>query len=151
MTWLLGIGRWLKEAATAALSWIGRNPLLALVIGLSVALAWTWHGKGKAEQRVVQIEAIRKADAITWAAADKINHGTINHLIDTLLEQSRMIRSWSATAQAKQEAAQVALKAANSRGERLEALAHKIDQAPGGASWPACRSSEAVMAAKGEL
>jgi hypothetical protein len=149
--WLLGIGRWLREAAQAVLGAFRRYPWQTVCLVLLGASLWLWTGKGKAEQRTAQVEAVRKADAITWAAADRINHGTINDLIDTLLNQSRMIRTWSATAQAKQDAAQAALKSANSRGERLEALARKIDVAPRGASWPICRSGEAVMAAKGGL
>lgn len=43
MLWLLGIGKWLKEAAGAAIAWIGRNPLLAALIASLCLTGWLWH------------------------------------------------------------------------------------------------------------
>lgn len=151
MTWLL-IWAGVKSRLSAAFGWMRANPSLAVIIALSVALAWTWHGKAKAERRIAGIEAVRKADAVTWATTDRLNHHTIDGLIDTLNNQSRMIRAWGNAAKVQQDAAQAALKAATTRGAHMEALAHVIDlDGAQGASWPACKSGKAVMAAKGDL
>jgi hypothetical protein len=70
--WLLGIGGWLKEAASAAFGWIRTNPLLALVIGLGCLSAWLWHGWDKADQRIAQIEAAQKGAASAQVAANHV-------------------------------------------------------------------------------
>lgn len=77
--WLLSIGGTLKNGAVAALGWIRANPLLALVIGLSLALAWTYHGKHKAEQRIVAIEAAQKA---ATGAQKRVNQAATKHYED---------------------------------------------------------------------
>ena len=42
---LLGMGKWLSEAAGALARWVGRHPWPAAVIALLLVLALTWHGK----------------------------------------------------------------------------------------------------------
>ena len=75
MTWLAiklfagGLLKRLWEAATALLGWAGRNPWQAAVIALLIALAWTWHGKNKANARADRAEA---------ATAQCINEGKKN-------------------------------------------------------------------------
>lgn len=51
---LIGIGKWLREAATGLFSAVRTYPREAAIVALLLALAWTWHGKSKAiEQRDV--------------------------------------------------------------------------------------------------
>lgn len=59
--WILGLGGWLKGAAGAAFGWIRANPWPAVVIGLSLALAWTWHGRSVARSELAQHIAAEKS------------------------------------------------------------------------------------------
>lgn len=74
--WLLGIGGWLKEAAGAAFGWIRANPWPAVVIGLSLALAWTWHGRSTARSELAQHIAAEKA---ATGAQKRVNAAATQH------------------------------------------------------------------------
>ena len=68
----LFLGGALKRAwgwITALLGWAGRNPWQAAVVALLIGLAWTWHGKNKANARADRAEA---------ATAQCINEGKKN-------------------------------------------------------------------------
>ena len=59
---LLGIGKWLREAAGGVFSLVRRYPLAAALIASLCLAGWFWHGKSKAiEQRDAAV-AGRKAD-----------------------------------------------------------------------------------------
>ncbi len=60
MTWLLA---WtaIKNGAGAAIGWIKANPLLAVIVALSIALAWIWHGRNVARADLAQHIAAEKA------------------------------------------------------------------------------------------
>lgn len=80
---LLGIGQWLREAATAAFRWITASPTHMLIFALCVSLAgnfWLYRGKAKAieqrdawhlafdKQKAAYIAAQREAEAKAIAA-----------------------------------------------------------------------------------
>ena len=66
---LLGIGKWLREAATALLGIIGRYPWQSACIALLALSGVLWHGKTKAiGQRDAEIAA-RAADRKAYTAA----------------------------------------------------------------------------------
>jgi hypothetical protein len=81
---LLGIGRWLKEAFSALLGWIGRYPWQAgLIVALCLSV-WLWRGRQAARVEAAQWEqafvdqkaAYEKAQAdalLAQIAADKAN------------------------------------------------------------------------------
>lgn len=145
-----------KKAATGALDWVTGNAARLLIVALAGVALWGWighHQAAKWERVAVQTQNARKADNRTWATVDRINHQSIRDLIAALDGQSAMIRTWAQTSNRRQIASQAALRAATARGERLEALAHRIEavgaeRASGG---PECRTGRAVLDAKGEL
>lgn len=84
---LLGIGKWLREAATGAFRWIVSSPVHMLIFALCVSLAgnfWLYRGKSKAieqrdawhlafdKQKAAYIAAQREAEA-KQKAADQSN------------------------------------------------------------------------------
>ena len=86
---LLGIGKWLREAATALFGLIRAHPWPALAIALLLALAWTWHGKSRAiGQRDAAIAgrvADRKAYTAAQAEAERLQAETDHVAIDRQL------------------------------------------------------------------
>ena len=83
---LLGIGRWLKEAAGALFGLIRRYPWPTLVIALLLALAWTWHGKtsalGQRDAAIAGRVADRKAYTAALAEAERLQRETDHVAID---------------------------------------------------------------------
>ena len=76
MIWLLGIGKWLREAATALFSLISRYPLQCAVIVLLCASLWLWRGKSHAENELTSTIAAYtaaqiEAEQLAIAARDK--------------------------------------------------------------------------------
>jgi len=66
---LLGIGKWLREAATGLLCLIRTYPLQAALIASMCLSGWLWHGKSKAiEQRDAWHFAFDKQKAAYTAA-----------------------------------------------------------------------------------
>jgi hypothetical protein len=76
MTWLLLAWGAVKNGTTAAFSWIGRNPLLALVIGLCCLSAWLWHGRSTARDELAQHIAAEKA---ATGAQKRVNAAAETH------------------------------------------------------------------------
>ena len=86
---LLGIGRWLREAATALFGAIRAHPWPALVIALLLALAWTYHGKtsalGQRDAAIAGRAADRKAHTAAQAEAERLQRETDHVAIDRQL------------------------------------------------------------------
>ena len=74
---LLGIGRWLREAATALLGAIGRYPREAAIVALLLASVWQYRGKQNAladlaAEKVAHAETIKQNRAASdQAKADQ--------------------------------------------------------------------------------
>ena len=130
---LLGIGKWLREAATGVLGLVRRYPLQAALI-VSVCLSvWLWKGRqsaradaAKAERELsAQIAAYEKAQADAKAAqdhADQIN-------LAMQVEHNRSL----AREHASNEAARVAAVADYIAGHRLPRTAQGSASGPGAA------------------
>lgn len=147
---LLGIGKMLREWAGIAFKWALASSTHLLMVACALLAAWGWigwHKAHKAEKVLHSTEIARQADNDAWAAADKINHGTIDGLIATLNDQSKAIQGWADTTNARQNAAQAALRAATARGVAAEASAQRIEaeRATG------CHSGAAVLQSRGDL
>ena len=86
---MLGLGKWLREAATALLDLIRRYPLQAALVVLLALLAWTWHSKSRAiGQRDAAIAgrvADRKAYTAAQAEAERLQAETDHVAIDRQL------------------------------------------------------------------
>lgn len=70
---LLGIGKWLREAATALFGWIGRYPWQAAVIALCALSAWLWHGNNVRDRKIAALEVKNKAQADMFNRASAAN------------------------------------------------------------------------------
>jgi hypothetical protein len=71
---LLGIGRWLKEAFSALLGWVGRYPWQAGLIAALCLAGWQWRGKEAAldklaAQELAHAEYVRDVKAASEANA----------------------------------------------------------------------------------
>ena len=66
---LLGIGKWLREAATALLRLAGRYPWQAALIASLCLSGWLWHGNTKRDRVIAGWQAASKA----WEAASDAN------------------------------------------------------------------------------
>jgi hypothetical protein len=67
---LVGGWGWLREAFSAAMGYVTRNPWPCAVIALCVALAWTWHGKSVAQHNLATCATARKADRQAYINAE---------------------------------------------------------------------------------
>ena len=145
---LLGMGKWLADAARRIARWMLLHPWQAACIVLLVATAWLWHGKSAANDRADRIEARAKADNALWAKAHTTNLASIKLLTDTLNDQSARVRGLAIASERQQKAAQVALGRATARRDASEAIALRIER---GAPVKGCVTAPEVLAAKGEL
>ena len=68
---LIGIGSWLKQAATAALGLVTRYPLQCALIAALCLSAWLWRGKHHAQAELAAIHAAQKTAGAAQAA---VNH-----------------------------------------------------------------------------
>ena len=68
---LLGMGKWLADAARRIAQWILFHPWQAACIALLVAAAWLWHGKSAANDRADACAAGRAAERASYIAAGK--------------------------------------------------------------------------------
>lgn len=129
--------------ALPILSFLKSRLGIGLIAAIAVALLWA-RGTHYRDQRDAA-----KRDAQTYAFAAKTNLASVNLLTATLDKQSAMVREWAATSERRQKAAKEALSAAKQHGRTLEAKAARIlaeMPVPGD-----CRTSDAVMAARGDL
>ena len=71
---LLGIGRWIKSAATGAFKWIAASPvhmLIALCAVLALSNAWTWRGRQAARVAAAKWEIAFDKQKATYELAQK--------------------------------------------------------------------------------
>lgn len=137
---LLGIGKWLSEAAGAAFRWLVRNPWAAAVIALSIALAWTWHGRSTARDE----RDAAKAQVVACTAARVIERKSIATLTAAINDQSARVRDLADKSAQRQNAARVALGRAVERAKASESVAQRIERA---APVAGCKSAPEVMGA----
>lgn len=84
-----------------------------------------------------------------WRRAAEIMRGSFDTLHQALGVQNAAVARIKAESEARQAAGKAALGKATQRGGALEAMARQIEAAPPVAG--ACRTPDAMMAAKGEL
>ena len=122
-------------------------PLLAaLAVQTARIEGFLWWQGYKADR------AAFKAERSRWIEADRINRASIDTLLTAITDQTQAVRTWAATAERRQKAAQDALRRAEKRGEALGALTVRIERerAPRGAAGK-CETPRAVLDARGEL
>lgn len=142
---------WLGTKLVASLRWLAgdRARILGLVIVvLLLALAWWQYGIAV---RDGQIEALR-LERDGWRQAEEVTRRSNDRLTAALHELNAAIAAVKADADKRILAGQAAQEAAKARAAVREGLAARIDaqRAPAG-TGDNCRTSAAVMAAKGEL
>jgi len=154
MTWLLWIGArlfdfgmWLRDA----LRWITgtRERMMgAAIVLLLLMLAWWQTGITARDGKIAELRLERDG----WRKATKVTRKSNATLTAALHEQNAAIAGLKAEADKRVQAGQAALSAAKDRSAVREGLAARIDAQRGsvGAAED-CRTSAAVMAAKGEL
>jgi hypothetical protein len=121
----------------------------ALLAGLVAVAIWGWLGNRRADKFE------RVAESTKLALDRQISaHGTTVQSLEALIRATRaqtaMVRELAATADRRQAAAQAALAKAKERGAVAEATARRIE-GQHSAGGPMCRTSPAVMDARGEL
>ena len=145
---LLGMGKWLADAARGIARWMLIHPWQAACIALLCLSAWTWHGKSAANDRADRIEAKAKADNALWAKAHAVNLASLKLLTDTLNDQSARVRGLATASERQQKAAQAALGRATARRDASEAVAARIER---GAPVKGCATSPEVLQSRNEL
>ena len=70
---LLGLTKWLKEAAGRVFTIARAYPWQAAVLALLVALAWQWHGKGVEHRKYLAERAARAVDRQAYEQASAAN------------------------------------------------------------------------------
>lgn len=139
---LSSIGGWFANAW----AWATRNPAWSLCIVLGLASGLFWHEWAVKARQVATITA---ANA-TLRHDHDIEAATIQTLQSAVAKQDKQIKALgtaSATAQAQGDQAD---QAALDRSKHRTDLSNQIAAAPPPAA-AACRTPDAVMAAKGEL
>ena len=144
---LFDLGMWLRDA----LRWITgtRERMMgAAIVVLLLMLAWWQTG---ITARDGQLAALR-LERDDWRKATEVTRKSNATLTAALHEQNAAIDGLKADADKRVLAGQAALGEARQRSAVREGLAARIDaqRAPAG-SGDDCRTSAAVMAAKGEL
>ena len=143
-----GIWRKLAGVFGAAFRWVMASTTHLLIVALVAVAAWGWlgwHGKAKAEK-------VAASTNIMWARTNETNLASVHRLIDALNDWSAYTRAWSATALARQHAAQNALRAATERGKRMDALAGRIDAARADSkSGGPCKTPQVIVDGRGKL
>lgn len=76
MIWLLGIGKWLKEAAAALFGLVVRYPWQAALIASLCLAAWFWRGRNEARDELAQHIAAEKA---ATGAQKRVNDAAETH------------------------------------------------------------------------
>jgi type II secretory pathway component PulJ len=154
MSWLLWIGArllnfggWLREG----LQWITGSrarAMGAVIVVLLLALAWWQHGIAARDREIAALRLERDG----WRKAGKVLRQSNERLTAALHEQNAAVEGLKADADKRVLAGQAALAQAKDRSALREGLAARIDaqRAPAGAVED-CRTTAAVMAAKGEL
>jgi hypothetical protein len=144
---LLGLGKWLR----GALRWItsSREHVLLAVIGALVIAVWGQHHHIAVRDRYIAALTIQRDN---WRKAEEITRKSNERLTAALHEQNAAVEGLKVDADKRVLAGQAALSAAKDRAAVREGLAARIDaqRAPAG-TGDDCRTSAAVMAAKGEL
>lgn len=120
----------------------------ALVVSLLLALAWWQLGIVRRDNEIAALRIERDG----WRKAEETTRKSNDTLTAALHQQNDAIDGLKAEADKRALAGQAALGAAKARSAGREGLAARIDaqRAPAGAVGD-CRTSAAVMAAKGEL
>lgn len=131
--------RWLRGGGW---KWIGIGALVLAV------MFFRWQAGHYRDQR----DAARDSIA-SWRAANAILDTSVKTCTAAIADQNAAVAKLAADGQAKQNAAQAALRGATARAERAEVLADRIDaeRAVRGSGGQECRSGEAVMEARGVL
>lgn len=147
------LGRWITTAEgeiKAGAGWVFATPVHMLIVALALSIAgnaWQHHGRAAIKADLAQEHAARDHDNATWVTIDRINHASLDKLVAALNRQSAAVRAWAVTANARQQAAQAALRDAQAKGAALD----KARAAITAEAATGCRTGDAVMAAKGEL
>lgn len=76
MIWLLGLGKWLREAATALFGVVARHPWQAALIASLCLSAWLWWGRNEARDQLAQRIAAEKSAA---GAQKRVNDAAQAH------------------------------------------------------------------------
>lgn len=154
MTWLfwigaklLGLGKWLRDA----LRWITgtRERMMgAAIVLLLLTLAWWQTGITARDSKIAALALERDG----WRKAEEVTRKSNDRLTAALHEQNAAVEGLKADADKRVQVGQAALAQAKDRSAVREGLAARIDaqRAPAGAA-DNCRTSPAVMAAKGQL
>jgi len=156
VTWLLRgwLSRWALTAEgeiKAGWRWLTATPvhLLAAALAASIALnLWQWHTGAACKSEVATLTLERDG----WRKAEEVTRKSKDTLTTALHQQNDAVDHMKTEADKRALAGQAALGAAKARSAGREGLAARIDaqRAPAGAAED-CRTSAAVMAAKGEL
>ena len=129
--WALRALGWLKSAWFTLTGVVMRYPWQAACVGLLLACAWLWHGKGVVERR----EAAEKA---AYAAA--------------IAQQNAAIAQWQAAGKAMQAKGAAALATVQQANRPMIEAARYIERvAPAPVVQADCRTPPEVMAAKEQL
>lgn len=137
---------------TGVLDWTLSSARNILIVALVAVFIWGWIGHHNAA-KYKRVAASTETALNQRTKAHGITVISLLSLTTAVEKQTAMIRTWTATAEARQRAAQAALREATARGQVTEALAQRIERerAARGAGGPSCPTSPAVMDARGEL
>jgi len=147
-------GRWIADAEGVVKDqwrWITATPvhLLAAVLAVSVGFnLWQWHGAGEHAREITTLTLERDG----WRKAEEVTSRSNDKLTKALHEQNAAVTALKTEADKRTQVGQAALAGAKDRSAAREGFAARIDaeRAPVG-SGDNCRTSPAVMAAKGDL
>lgn len=136
-------GLWTKAAPFLTRYW--REVVIAMLL---VALAWWQTGIASRDRQIAALTLQRDG----WRKAEEVTRQSNDRLTAALHEQNAAVEGLKADADKRVQAGQMALTQAKDRAAVREGLAARIDaqRAPAG-SGADCRTSPAVMAAKGQL
>ena len=134
----------------AGWEWIFATPVHLLAV-ISVA-GWGFgffehRDAGKAWAALAKEKSAHAADAQVWKNVDHINHVSLELLIQSLNNQSGMVRSWAMVAINRQHAAAQALRDAQAASRALDTARGLIaaENASG------CRTGQAILDVKVEF
>lgn len=154
MTWLLWIAEQflgLRTLLAKGWQWItgSRERMMgAAIVVLLLALAWWQMGIILRDGQIATLKLERDG----WRKAEEVTRESNDRLTAALHEQNAAIDGLKADADKRVLAGQAALAAAKDRSAVREGLAARIDAERASAGTVAdCRTSAAVMAAKGQL
>lgn len=154
MTWLLWIAEQflgLRTLLAKGWQWITgsrERAMGAAIVVLLLALAWWQTGITSRDRQIAAL----KLEHDGWRKAEEATRQSNDRLTAALHEQNTAIEGLKADADKRVLDGQAALAQAKDRAAVREGLAARIDaqRAPAG-TGDDCRTSAAVMAAKGEL